>query len=718
MSISKRRDKRGLVLIADDDAATRLMVRAALEQSGFAVAEADNGVQAISAFERHNPEIVLLDVVMPMMDGFEACSAIRKLPNGSEVPILMLTGLDDIESINKAYEVGATDFATKPVNWIVLSHRVRYMLRAKYAADELRESKARLASAQRRARLGNCEWDLESNKVTRSEEIYRLLGIPMSEGEITNEKFHQFVHPEDRDPVIRAFEDTLNNHAPYSMDFRIIQRDGKIRFAHQQIETVFDDHGKAVRLTGTIQDITERRQAEDQIRFLAYYDNLTQLPNRLLFRERLDYALTRARRETTQVAILFLDLDRFKQINDTLGHSTGDSLLEAVATRLQECVRGIDPVTRNVPVETHNTLARLGGDEFIIALGDITQIEDAAKVARRILTALKDPFRLDNNEVFVSSSIGISVFPDDGDNAEALLMNADAAMYHAKDEGRNNYQFYNTSMNEAAFAKLSLENDLRKAVERNELVLYYQPQIDIRSGNIISMEALLRWQHPERGLISPMEFIPLAEETGLIVPIGAWVLQAACVQTKAWHDAGHTMLSVAVNLSGRQFRENGLIQMVEQVLNDSGLDPEHLELEITESIIMQNAESTINTLNDLKAMGVKLSIDDFGTGYSSLSYLKRFPIDTLKIDRSFVRDITNEEEDEAITKAIIVMAQSLKLSVVAEGVETEQQLAILRKQGCPITQGYLFSKPIPAEQFLLLLEQHATSNKPLEIRSV
>jgi len=458
-------------------------------------------------------------------------------------------------------------------------------------------------------------------------------------------------------------------------------------------------------LVTAIRDITERKEAEEQIRYLAYYDSLTGLPNRTFYRELVSRALLLAKRHRWTIAILFIDLDYFKRINDTLGHDIGDQLLRTIGDLVKMCIRKSDFIARSEQDELENVVARLGGDEFIVLLNEIAHSQDASRVARRILKELARPFTLAGHEVFVTASIGIALYPLDGSDAENLLKNADVAMYHAKNQGRNNYQFYTKSMNATSLQRLDLENDLRKALDRSEFLLYYQPTVDVQTGAIIGAEALVRWKHPEKGMISPVEFIPLAEETGLIVPLGEWVLRTACIQNKAWQDAGNKPLRMSVNLSSRQFDQEGLIEAVSNALRDSGFDPRYLELEITESTIMKNPEKAATTLQKLKDMGICLSIDDFGTGYSSLGNLRRFPLDTLKIDRSFVINITTDSDDAAITTAIIAMAHSLKLRVIAEGVEAEEQQTFLRNLGCHEMQGFLFSQPIPVNEFFELLKK-------------
>jgi diguanylate cyclase (GGDEF)-like protein/PAS domain S-box-containing protein len=440
-----------------------------------------------------------------------------------------------------------------------------------------------------------------------------------------------------------------------------------------------------------VRDVTERKRSEERIRLLAYYDSLTKLPNRQLFQEQLRAGLAAAARTKRRVALLFLDLDHFKRVNDTLGHALGDSLLQAVAGRLLGCVRQ----TRGSEREADATVARLGGDEFIIALYDLEQPEDAARVAERILAAVTEPVCLEQHEIAVTASLGISLYPHDGDDVGTLLKNADAAMYQAKEAGRNSYVLYDRTMDAAMYDRLSLQAKLRRALEQGNLSLHYQPVVVTQTKEIVAVEALLRWDDAELGWIPPARFIPVAEESGLILPIGDWVLKTACTQVRAWQDEGRTPLRVAVNLSSRQFRYRDLAASVRDVLRSTRLDSARLELELTESIIMHDAQHTRGTLEALKAMGVQLSIDDFGTGYSSLSYLRNFPIDTLKIDRSFIREIGAEPDSGPIVAAIIAMANNLRLGVIAEGVETEEQRTFLQRQGCKLAQGFLFCKPLP-----------------------
>jgi diguanylate cyclase (GGDEF)-like protein/PAS domain S-box-containing protein len=496
--------------------------------------------------------------------------------------------------------------------------------------------------------------------------------------------------------------------------------DGARRTLSVSANAMYDSNDVPSAFVYVLADITSRKEAEERIRFLAYFDNLTDLPNRAQFNEQLGRTLADAAANNRKLAMFFLDLDRFKRINDTLGHGAGDQLLQAVAERIRNCVRHCDFLTARSGRESQSIIARLGGDEFIVVLSDIVRAEDSAIVARRILDVLAEPFGIDNHEVFVSASVGISLYPRDGHDAQALLKNADTAMYHAKDAGRNNYQFYQPSMNAATMERLALESDLRKALERGELELYYQPQVNYRTGKVIGSEALLRWRHPVRGLMAPADFVHLAEEAGLLAPIGEWVLRTACSQTYLWQQSGYGPMHIAVNLSERQFRQHNLVETVAKALNESGLAPRALDLELTENIIMDHSPETLKTLYELKAMGIKISVDDFGTGYSSLGYLKRFPVDLIKIDHTFVRDLATSPDDAAITTAIIAMARSLKLEVLAEGVETPAQAEFLIDHGCALMQGYMFGRPLPAPKFERLLKPathlHATPAAVVTLR--
>ena len=695
------------ILIADDDPLARLFVKNALEPAGMAVLEATGGKDALAKFEAIGPDLVILDIMMPDLDGYLTCSRIRSLPRGKRVPILVLTGLDDAQSIGQAYQHGATDFITKPVNATILCHHVRYMLRTNNVLHALIRSESRLELAQRIARIGNWDWNPKTNRFTMSNELCRLVGVRPQDFAGTFEAFLALVHADDRPIVTGALQKLIGQQTPCDIDHRIVLPNGTDFIIHLQAEAVREEETDDITVIGTAQDITERKQAERAIHQLAYYDSLTGLANRVLFKDRLSNALSYAARHHQHLATLFIDLDRFKIINDTLGHTVGDLLLTHVAERLSDSVRQSDSVSRHADHEPVHALARLGGDEFTILLTALPQPEDAGRVARRILESLAHPFSIDGHEIFISASIGISIFPSDGSTVEALLKNADTAMYHAKEQGRNNCQYYSSGLNAAAAERLDLENELRRALEREEFVVFYQPKLNIHSRRILGAEALVRWKHPKRGLVPPGVFLNAAIDTGLIRSMDEWVLREACRQVKAWEKAGLPAITISANVSNSLFHGRTLPATVADALRDSGLNPAQLELELTESIAMRDVEASVTMLEGLRTMGVRLSIDDFGTGYSSLSYLQRFPLSRLKIDQSFVRDLLTNENNVKITRAIIAMAHSLNLSVLAEGVETEGQLARLREEGCDEVQGYLFSRPVCAEDFEKLLKGDA-----------
>ena len=494
-----------------------------------------------------------------------------------------------------------------------------------------------------------------------------------------------FSPPEMRKPMIQPLRKRFRRE---SMNVR---KDGSIFPVYLMSDVVMNSEGDVFATVTTCEDISERKRNEETIKNLVFFDVLTGLPNRALFNDRLRQELAKAHRHNQLLAIMFLDLDRFKVINDTFGHNTGDLFLQSVSERLKGIVREGD------------TVSRLGGDEFILLFPDIKNIEDATAIAQKIIEKLSEVFVLSDKELYITASIGISFFPQNGNNVETLVKNADTAMYYAKGEGRNNYQFYTPTISTISAEKLMMESNLRKALQQKELILYYQPQLDLISGKVIGAEVLLRWQNDDYGLMLPSRFIPLAEETGIIQSIGEWVLRSACAQTKAWQEAGLPPILMSVNVSMQQFKDKSFINMLRTILQETNLEPQYLVLELTESALMQNSALTISMLNELKSFGIHIAIDDFGTGYSSLSYLKYLPLSKVKLDQSFVRSLTIDPNDEAISKAIIAMAHSLNLKVVAEGVENVDQLSFLRSHQCDEVQGFLFSKPVPENEFTRLL---------------
>jgi diguanylate cyclase (GGDEF)-like protein len=559
--------------------------------------------------------------------------------------------------------------------------------------EQLAESQSSLSEAQRMALLGNWRWDLDTGSVHWSDEMGRILNIQADAKLPSLRTFLASLKPNEREIVNNEIRALMGSPRSFSGEHRVRDSDNSERVVFHQGASEANAQGRVFRIHGTIQDITERKQVEDKIRQLALYDSLTGLPNRQYFKKSLEHSISRAKREKDNLAVLFIDLDRFKRINDTLGHATGDALLREAAVRLRHCVREGDLIGHEDP---QHIVARLGGDEFTIGLFDLHDPQDTAKVAGRILHALENAFLVDGQVLHITASIGIAIYPNDGHDSETLLKNADVAMYHAKAAGKNAYKFFAQEMNSAALEKLTLESELKSALERNQFVLHYQPKVDIDSGTICGVEALIRWHHPERGLLFPGAFIGLAEENGLIVPIGQWVLQTACRQLRTWQQMHLPEITMAINLASPSFRSNYLASEISTVLESTQIRPELLELEATESMVMEDIEGTKNSMAQLRDLGVKISIDDFGTGHSSLSYLRRFRIDQLKIDRSFITDITNNRDDASITAAIISLGRSLGIEVVAEGIETFAQAKMLQAQGCRIFQGYFFGKPVPA----------------------
>ena len=694
------------VLLVDDDPMVRMLVKSALVQRGLDVTDVAGGRDALASFRQHRPDIVLLDAMMPEMDGFQTCRELRALPDGEHVPVIMLTGLDDEQSIARAYESGATDFFIKSPLMALLTERIRYLLRTARMREELVIGRAKLAHAQRIARLGSWEWNLRRRIVVASEECYRLIGLPFAEEDFPEEKFFTAFFPDGVDAFRYEVLAGLKTGRSLSLHGLVRIPEGTRTI---EIEVERDEAAHVVHIVGTIQDVTERRQAEEHVQRLANYDSLTGLANRNLFRSRFEEGITKARRNNEQLAVLCIGLDRFKVINDTLGHAAGDALLLEVAMRLNRSVRSRDAMARKVRDGENAAVARLGGDEFIVLLSDLAAPGDAGRVADRILEALKRPVVIDGQECWVGASIGIASFPDDGDSAEMLLARADAAMYEAKTAGRGVWRAYQSSQVNPGMETLRFEGDLRKALQRGELRLYWKPIVDISTGKIVGCEALMRWQRGDK-LVSPAEFIPLAEETGLIIPMGEWALETACTQMSEWNKAGLDGIYVGVNITSKHVQQRDLLKVIKQVLAASHLPADRLVVEITETGLMDFIDSTLRTLTALRELGVRIAIDDFGTGYSSLSYLKRLPISTLKIDRAFVKEVDHDMDDAAIVSAVSGIARSLSLSVVAEGVETVEQSAVLFEHGVKLMQGYYYSRPAPAADFEKLLRATSGSS--------
>ncbi|MBL8473348.1 MAG: EAL domain-containing protein [Rhodocyclaceae bacterium] len=688
------------ILVVDDDPVVRYAAVETLIAAGMPADAAESGEEALRVFATLRPSLVLLDVNMDGMDGYEVCRLLRKRPDASHVPIIMLTGLNDADSIDLAYVIGATDFITKPINWTLLTHRVRYALRTAADLRELEQSRARLARAQRTARLAAWRWDVEADVLERDGGLDEVLGLDVSVLAPAASALLPYVADEDRAKLSAALENAAKGVA-YRLNYRLRNNSGVLATLFEQGEPVLDMDGRVVCVEGITQNISEQAQTQARVRYLSFHDSLTGLANRQFFRESVPQALARARRTGTHCALVYLDVDRLKRLNDTLGHAAGDQALNEIAARIADAVRESDLLAR--ADSGGRLVARVAGDEFTLLLTDIVMPEDAEAVTKRLLEQIARPVYVAGQELWLSASAGIAMYPDHGEDADTLLKNADLAMYQAKQQGGNRMAFFSEPLTDRAYGRLAVENAMRKALARDQFLLFFQPKIDGATGKVLGAEALLRWQHPERGLVPPMEFIPVAEECGLIVPIGEWVVQRACEHLRSWLDAGFAAVPLAVNLSAEHLRHPTLPDMLRRELAHWKIPSELLCLEITESQLVEDMELTRQTLCELKDMGLKLSLDDFGTGYSSLAYLKRFPIDELKIDRQFVQDVDSPAGDGSLTQAIIAIGQVLDKGLVAEGVETQQQAEFLLRHGCRSMQGFLFAKPMPAAEFVHLL---------------
>ena len=675
-----------LILVADDDDATRMMLEQALLHAGFDVITAGDGQSATEQFTDKEPDLVLLDVNMPIADGYTACANIRNYHSSRHTPIIMMTSLDDVQAVTRSFKSGATDFVTKPINWPLFTERVRYALRGARLALQLQENQERLEAAHRIAKMGHFEYDLTTHAFTCSTYLREIL-LQAKDGEITDlTSFLRYIHPDHANAFANAIRAASTLRGPISLDHRVVRTDGVERFVYTRAEALMDRNHQAVRVLGIMHDVTERMKTEQRLDFLTSHDDLTGLPNRALFQDWLRQAMQVADHSKLQIAIMVLDLDRFKTINDSLGHDAGNIMLQTVAKRLSSTLSKSDIV------------ARIGSDEFLLGVSEIHTSNDATLFAQRMMFALEPPFRISDQDLFVTASLGIALYPIDGQDIEALIRDADAAMRQAKHSGRNTFQFYQSEMNAGARQRLSLEARLRQALAKDEFLLCYQPQVNLLEHKVHGAEALIRWRDGKNGLIAPMDFIPLLEETGLIVPVGAWVLRSAAVWLHEWHQRG-LQLNVSVNVSARQFHDPHFIDSVMLIIEETGVSPHHIELELTESTLMANETHAIELLNTLKRVGFKLAIDDFGTGYSSLSYLKKLPVDYLKVDKSFVINMATDQNDLTIVRSTIDLAHNLGLKVIAEGIENPLVIRLLRDMRCELAQGFLIGHPLFVEQF-------------------
>jgi diguanylate cyclase (GGDEF)-like protein/PAS domain S-box-containing protein len=681
------------ISIAEDIEAVTRKITTSLEKLGYLVlGRADRSEAILPMVQEILPDLVFIEIdIQGEINGVQVG---QKIQTDFDIPVIFISAHADANTPEDAMPDQAYGFMVQPFEVHALDSTIAMALEKHQRIRRLRESEERYALAVRAANDGIWDWNLRTSEIYFSVRWKEMLGYRDDEiGAEVNEWFRR-IHPDDRNQVRAALVAHLRDSTPrFECEYRIQHANATYLWVLSRGTAMRDSNGRAYRLAGSQSDVTARKLAEERLAHDAVHDALTGLPNRILFVDRVQNRLERTKRNPDDIfAVMFIDLDRFKVVNDSLGHAFGDQLLVTTGWRLQQCLRPQD------------TVARLSGDEFAVLLDVVNDSKDIPGVAERIRSQLITTTLLGVVERSPTASIGLVMFNNNYTAAEDLLRDADLAMYHAKRLGGNQYQFFDDTMHTSAVEQLQLEGELKHAVARKEWLVYYQPIISITSGEPVGAEALVRWRHPQRGILAPAEFIQVAEDTGLIVPIGEYVLRTACQQAKAWRDASDSTFWVSVNISARQFRNKDLVEMIARILKETGLSSDGLRLEITESVAVQNTEYTIKIMNELVAMGVYTSLDDFGTGYSSLSYLKQFPLRVLKVDQSFIQDIQHSPKNEALIEAIIGMARSLGLEVVGEGVETAEQLQFLRTQMCDQVQGFLFSRPIPAEDLGKLLE--------------
>jgi diguanylate cyclase (GGDEF)-like protein len=678
------------VLVVDDEPGFLATTVDVLGAAGLAVERADNGRAALMIARRRTPSLVLLDALMPGYDGFETCQQMRELPGMHGVPILMVTGLEDMQSVNRAFEVGADGFIVKPVNYPVLVHQIRFHLRSAQDARVLRESQVQLSSAQRMARLGYWRFDVQSGQLECSDQLARLLDWTENTRPDGVEALIALAHPDDRQRVRDQIESALAGDHPGGIDFRVEWRDRDGMNVYQQLEWLDAGEAGGV-LLGTVQDVTRQREAEDRIRRLAYQDSLTGLASRASFQQQIDISIKNATRRDEQLCLMYFDLDGFKEVNDTLGHDAGDEMLKAVARRLRATLRESD------------FAARLGGDEFCVILHNIKDSLAASEAAERCLEAINQPLELHDHEVTPRVSIGIALYPRDGRTWAELLKSADRAMYHAKHAGKNTYAFYQSDMNQASEDRLLLETQLRDALLEDQFELHYQPQVSLLTGRMVGVEAMLRWRHPERGLLAASEFIKVAERIGMMPRIDRWVLDDACQQAERWRAQFGGEVRLAVNLSPANLARSGIVDDISAALSASGLPAHLLEVDITEETILHAGGDT-QVVEKLGQMGVRIAVDDFGTGNSSLFSFKHLKIARLKLDGVFIRELLSHTDTSMLLGTIISLGHGLGMEVLAEGVESVEQLQVLVGIGCDQAQGILLGEPVPAAGIPPLLD--------------
>lgn len=682
------------ILVVEDSPSVRMMARAAIEQLGLSVSEASTGAEALDCFEREEIGLVLLDVELPDLDGFEIARRIRSHDRGRDLPIIMLTSRNDLASIERAFAVGATDFASKPVSWRILGQRLLFALESARRRVEILAQREALEDLQRFANIGNWTYLIDEQRLEFSSIARDIFEIP-PEGDLL-EYIRSRTPAEEFKMLEAAVVQLLRSNQPVHYKHHLATSSGEERVVYTYAVKTSRQDSDLPKIEGYSQDISLLEQAESRVRYLAQHDPLTGLKNQSFFRETLSLMLAQQKRDGASHALLLLDLDHFSRINEGRGREVGDVIIRTVAERLLEVVRDSDLVMAGGPLDA--SVARFGGDEFSIVLARMSGATDIARVAERVLEAVRAPIALGSEEIVVTARIGIAIAPADGTEVGVLLANATAANRHARDAGGNAYVFYQASMNESARSRLGLETDFRQALLRKEVLVYFQPRVDMSTGIVAGAEVLSRWHHAQSGWVPPMEFVQIAEESGLNFELGRNVIEAAMGQLWTWRLAGYEPIPVSINVSPTLLTDERLPDLLQEVMTVTGTPPHLIEIEITETVLLRREEAAEAALGKLKALGLSIALDDFGTGYSALTHLQRFPVDVIKIDRSFINAL-DTERGRAIVRGVISMAHAMHLRVVAEGVETMEQRAFLAAEGCDEEQGYLISKPVPASEF-------------------
>lgn len=690
------------ILVVDDDRFSRMVVAKFLTQQGYQVTEAINGRQALVLFNRIVPDLILLDVEMPNINGFEVCATIRKSPIGKSIPIIMLTSREDDQAIKLAFSAGTTDYICKPVNLKLLAHRLPGILKASQAVREARKTALPKQPSKRLLSKGSWQWVIHSDQFRCSAGINRLVGDLPEKASLSDYLAH--VKEDEREQIKDALYLAASRREPFSFEHKLVNT--------SKGERTFLMHGKLIKerpaiVEGTLQDITERKTANASVQRMAFQDSLTGLTNKQTFISHLDRAINHAQFNKKTLAVIYIDLDDFKKVNDAHGQNVGDQLLMSIGQTIKNCVRSSDALSDN----QNEDISRIGGDKFAVLLNNLSSPEGAGSVAKRILNELESPDSETRGPLKSSASIGISCYPKDGASSNELLANAEQAMRHAKLTGKHYYRYFDQRMNSPAYNRFGLEEPLKQALINNEFRLQYQPQIDIQRGTIVGVEALIRWHSKDHGIVSPERFIPIAEKLGIMAKVDQWVMETACTEVQSWHEEGLQPINLSLNIANSRFISNDFADSTQFALEKSGFPAHQLVLELLENSIMKDAHATTQRLLEIRELGCLVALDNFGSGLSSINYLRRFNLDYLKIDRQFIRQVMNDADDAAIISTIMDMARNLDMRVIAQGIESKSQLKFLHTIGCEFAQGFLFAKPVSGEKIFKALMKRASAKQ-------